>query len=296
MGKLLVICGPTATGKTKLALGLSESLHGELISADSRQVYKGMDIGTGKDRPKDITVWGLDIADPKEEFSVSEYQKFAREKILEIWKRGRLPILVGGTGFYISAVIDGIDTIAIPKDESLRKKLTTNNTDELFEILLHANSEKAKSLNDSDKRNPARLIRAIEVAKSKSDAKDTELSADILFIGLRSDKTKLDNLIKARVEQRLSLGFEQEVEDLLARGVRWEDQSMKSLGYRQWRDYKLGLMTKETAVSSWIREEQKYAKRQLTWFNRDPRIVWFDIFEGHWQENVEKLVLTWYHK
>ncbi len=284
--KLVVICGPTATGKTKLALHLSKLFNGELISADSRQVYKELDIGTGKDHPKDAKIWGIDLVDPKEDFSVSQYQKYAREKIQEVWKRNHLPILVGGTGFYIKAVIDGIDTISIPKDENLRKEFSGKTPEELYEILLLINPNKAIALNNSDKKNPARLTRSIEVAKSAlQESKDKPIQADILFIGLKLDKGILNKKIESRVKQRINMGFEKEIDNLLAKGVNRNHQAMNTLGYKQWPDYK-----------EWILQEQKYTKRQLTWFAKDKRINWFDLSENDWQGKLELLVKRWYDK
>ena len=182
MNELLIICGPTATGKTSAALKIAREINGELISADSRQVYKGMDIGTGKDIPKGakyvslaklggyydadgIRIWGYDLVYPEKEYSVADYSKTARQIIRDIWKRKRTAIIVGGTGFYINVVVDGIQTAGIPKNESLRKSLEKLSVDELFEKLALLDSIKAASLNTSDKKNPRRLIRAIEIAQ-----------------------------------------------------------------------------------------------------------------------------------
>lgn len=199
MKKLLVIVGPTATGKTNLALHLAKILDGELLSADSRQVYKELNIGTGKDIPPNskflventdlgkrgigfylidgVKIWGYDLVSPKEEFSVSHYLVFADSILKDIWNRGKLPILVGGTGLYVKAVVDGIETATIPKDESLREFLLKKSADELFELLAQIDSVKAASLNVSDRKNPHRLIRSIEVAKWKLDAKNRDLES-----------------------------------------------------------------------------------------------------------------------
>lgn len=170
MRKLLVICGPTSAGKTTLALALAKKLGGEIVSADSRQVYRGMNIGTGKDLPKNakmkkwlfakhgfyevagVRIWGYDLVDPRHDFSVAQYLKIAHGMIDEIAKRGNLPILVGGTGLYIKGVIDGIPTAEVPKNDLLREALGKRTTDELYETLANLDAMKAGSMNSSDRK------------------------------------------------------------------------------------------------------------------------------------------------
>lgn len=303
MQKLLVICGPTATSKTLLAVNLAEKLGGEIISADSRQVYKGMDIGTGKDLreiPKWAKIWGYDLAEPKEEYSVSKYIAFANKAIEDIWSRDKLPILVGGTGLYIKGVVDGIPTALVPKNKNLRKNLVEKGTDELFEILAQQDPIRAASLNTSDRKNPRRLIRAIEIAQRKLQTggkldKSFAFKGDsTLFVGLTAPKQYLLGKIDERVEARVEAGVEEEIRKLLERGVSWEDQAMTALGYRQWKEYFDKGKTKEKVISEWKNEERKYAKRQITWFKRDGRINWFNITRPSWDKKVEKLVKKWY--
>jgi len=317
--KLLVICGPTATGKTKLGIYLAKKLKGELISADSRQVFRGMDIGTGKElsasakfefrspelgghyKIAGINIWGYDLVSPKKDFNVSEYIKFTRVIIDNIWSRDKLPILTGGTGLYIKALTDGIETISIPRNEKLRKTYADKSRDELFEILASIDSIKAASLNSSDKRNPRRLIRAIEIAldNSKRNGNNSrglgkfKSKLNILFIGLFAPKVFLDEKIKERVKDRVKKGIKKEIEKLLKEKVSWKSQSMSSLGYKQWRDFFEGKANQEEVISLWEREERKYAKRQLTWFKKDNRINWFDISKRGWKKSVEKLVEKW---
>lgn len=316
MNKLLVICGPTAVGKTSLALWLARKFDAELISADSRQVYKKMDVGTGKDLPigsklkaqnpklggyydiAEVRVWGYDLVDPRVEFSVAQYTKVATNIIKDIKKRNKLPILVGGTGLYIRAVVDGIDTIKIPRDDALRASLKRKSAEELFEQLAVVDPTKAASMNISDKKNPRRLVRAIEVAqyvlKSRLPPKKVSQSPfDSLFIGLTTKKDDLDKRIKKRVNKRLEKGFEKEVKHLLDSGVSWSDQSLQSLGYKQWKEFLEG-KDRGQMIELWKREEYQYAKRQLNWFKKDKRINWFDISRGKWQKNIEKLVKKWY--
>ncbi|MGB6839136.1 MAG: tRNA (adenosine(37)-N6)-dimethylallyltransferase MiaA [Microgenomates group bacterium] len=320
MEKLLVICGPTATGKTSLALRLAKEFNGELVSADSRQVYKGMDIGTGKDLPKGsrftvhdsriggfyeigkVKIWGYDLVSPKAKSSVVRYIRKAELIIDNIWKEKKLPILVGGTGLYIKAVVDGIPTVSVPKNENLRKSLEEKPVRELFENLAQIDPIKAASMNFSDRKNPRRLIRAIEVAqwqlkrrpKTKKKKGKVEKDRSTLFIGLRASRRFLKQSIKQRVKARLDGGIEEEIQRLLKEGVGWEHQSMDSLGHKQWRDYFEGKKQKSRVIKEWERQEYKYAKRQMTWFKRNKRVNWFDIKKRGWQKKVEKLVKEWY--
>jgi tRNA dimethylallyltransferase len=299
MEKLLVICGPTATGKTSLGISLAKKFNGEIISADSRQVYKNMDIGTGKDWGEGVAIWGYDLVSPKEEFSVSKYLKFAQKTISDIEHRGKLPILVGGTGLYVKGVIDGIPTVDVPKNKKLRKNLEDLGHEELYEHLSQIDSFKAGSMNSSDKKNPRRLIRAIEVAtwmidNSKKDLPQNKKIFDTLIIGLTAASEFLEKRINRRVEERINQGFENEIKKLIDSGVDWDDQSMMSLGYRQWRDYVEGAVDRDTAISEWKKEERKYARRQMVWWKKESRINWFDIGKPQYQEKVEKLVKKWY--
>ncbi|KKQ77028.1 MAG: tRNA dimethylallyltransferase [Parcubacteria group bacterium GW2011_GWA1_38_7] len=302
MKKLLVICGLTATGKTSLAFKLAKSFNGELVSADSRQLYKKMDVGTGKEWGE-VPIHGYDLAEPGENFSVSQYVAFTQKVIKKIYSRNKLPILVGGTGLYIKAVVDGISTVDIPKNEDLRKTLTEKNILELFEQLATLDSAKAASLNSSDKQNPRRLVRAIEVAIWKMENGSKHLSVvyekqryDTLFIGLKADSNLLDKRIGDRVEMRMNNGFIDEVEDLLKSGVSWKNQSMKSIGYRESEKFLKSGLGYEDFIVEWIKSEKQYVKRQYTWFRKDTRINWFDISEQDYYKNVEILVKKWLNR
>ncbi len=320
MNKLLVICGPTSTGKTSLAIKLAKELNGEIISADSRQVYKGMDIGTGKDLPRNseliinnlklggyykiqgTKIWGYDLIDPKKEFSVAQYLKIAHHVIDDISGREKLPILVGGTGLYIKGVIDGIGTADIPKNNKVRKNLEGKSADELYENLSQLDSLKAGSMNSSDRKNPRRLIRAIEVAQYQLTKKAISPvhhtignKFDVLYIGLTAPQVFLEERIDKRVKDRVEKGIKKEVEKLLKSGVGWDKQAMMAMGYGLWRDYFEGDVPEEIVIDEWARDEKKYAKRQITWFKKDERIKWFDVTNSEYPNNVEILVKTWYN-
>lgn len=281
--KLLVICGPTATGKTALAIKLAKRFHGIPISADSRQVYKYMDIGTGKEGH----MLGYDLVNPDEEFSVSQYLNFAREKIKEIHSDKRLPILVGGSGLYIKAVVDGIETAEIMPNKILRENLKNRSIEDLFNILKNGDPQRAARMNESDRRNPRRLIRAIEISTQNPHMHFSKAhipSMDVLFIGLTAPSQSLEKFINKRVNKRVKSGFDKEI-DFLKENNFWEHIPQTTLGYKNWPD-----------IDKWKKEELKYAKRQLTWFKKDKRIYWFDVTKPDFERKVEILVQKWYNK
>lgn len=328
--RILVICGPTATGKTSLGVHLAKKFsakggNGEIVSADSRQVYRGMDLATGKDLPRDaklkikseklkvkvdtnilrpyrfddIPVFLLDVVYPHEAFSVAEYHKFAHEVIENVWTRGKLPILVGGTGLYIKAIIDGIDTIGVPPNPNLRTAYQNKATEELFDILFHLAPEVANGLNASERKNKVRLIRKIEIAQVGLEkfVERIWLGLDSLIIGLTAPRDILKRRIEERIDSWLeSSGAQQEIRQLLASGIKWDAQSMSAIGYRQWRKYFEGGYQLQEVVREWKKDEWRYSKRQLTWFKKDKRIVWFDITKDGWQEDVEEKVRKWYNE
>ncbi len=305
MNKILVIVGPTATGKTSLGIYLSKKYGGEIVSADSRQVYKYMDIGTGKEWDDTIKIWGYDLIDPKEKYSVSDYFKSMKLVISHIWSRNKLPIIVGGTGLYVKSLIDGIATVDIPKNENLRISLESLKKQELFEKLAVLDSSKAALLNSSDKKNPRRLIRAIEVATWMIENETSKVEVEkrknvldknvsVLQIGLFAENSEMQNRIGKRVEKRIEEGFIDEVEDLLKMGVSWKHQSMNSIGYKDSEKFFKKGETYEDFVNNWVGNEMKYIKRQLTWFKKDKRIEWFNISDLGYPKNVEKKVNKWY--
>lgn len=292
MKKLLIICGPTATGKTKLSSLLAKKFDGELVSADSRHVHKGLDILTGKDLPTDDTrLWLCDVIEFSEPFSVAQYQRLAREAIADIQARGELPILVGGTGFYIRAIVKRIDTLSVPQNLSLRNKLYKASVSELQKILSRLDSKKWKQMNSSDRQNPRRLVRAIEVAtwdKSHKRANDQRIpSYDTLWIGL----TGSPKLLKENVEKRVRARFDRGVVDEVKRyGI----VGTTALGFSTVHRYIAREIHKEEAIRLWTAQEYAYARRQLTWFRKDKEIHWFDIADQQVEQRIIDMVKSWY--
>jgi len=322
--KLLIIAGPTATGKTSLGLRLAKKFDGEIVSADSRQVYQGMDIATGKDLPfgakfvipafakalnknkfrigyylfEDIPVWLLDVAKPDQEFTVADFYGLAWKVFGNIWQRGKLPILVGGTGFYIKAVLEGLGTFGVSPDWLLRKELQDFSVAELQNLLKKADPKRFFQMNFSDKNNPRRLIRAVEVGLSKQRKEDKFIpigqKTDSLMICLTTTTNELYRRIDARIEEQVERGAKKEAESLVKKGYSWDLPAMSAMGYREWRDFFGGEKNQEETVQRWKFDEHGYARRQLTWFKKMPAIKWFDIVKDGWQEKVEKLVEDWY--
>ncbi|MBI3343248.1 tRNA (adenosine(37)-N6)-dimethylallyltransferase MiaA [Candidatus Gottesmanbacteria bacterium] len=283
MNKLLIICGPTATGKTNLALALAKKLDGELVNADSRQIYKGLDALTGKDRSDEVPIWLYDVVGVQQEFSVAHFITLARHAIDDIGTRGKLPIVVGGTGFYLRALTTSIDTIAVPPNRELRDRLGTLSIKTLGQRLQRADSRRWRMLNASDRKNPRRLIRAIEVATSAKYVPQARPSYDTLWIGLASSVHVLKERIAVRIAERF---------DKAASEVR--DGLPPILGVSPLLSFTRGESTKEETLRKWVQAEFQYSKRQLTWFRKDKDIHWFDRENPNYRREVEAIVRGWY--
>jgi len=320
MNKFLVICGPTATGKTSLGIKLAQKFDGEIVNADSRQVYRGMDVGTGKEIQSSkfkvqtlergkynigyylisgVRVWLLDVVEPSYRFSVADYVNCAVPAIEGIWKRGKLPILVGGTGFYIKALIDGIDTMGVEPDWELREKFKNTGTKKLQEFLKRIDAERFNGMNQSDRNNPRRLVRAIEIAKNPlPNSKILKLTAkDILMIGLKASYKKLYERIDKRVEKRLEEGLIKEIKSLIGKGYNFDNSVLgETIAYKEWEGCLENGQLKGEIVQKWKYNEHHYARRQMTWFRKEERINWFDITSDSFLQNIEKLVRKWYIK
>lgn len=276
--KIIVILGQTSTGKSDFAVRIAQKIKGEIISADSRQVYKGMNLGTGKitkREMKGIPHHLLDIISPKKVFSVSDYKKLAENKIKEILARGRVPILCGGTGFYIDAIVHGMEFPTVKPNEVLRKKLSKLSQEELLKYLVKLDKDRAKSI---DINNRVRLIRAIEIAKAlgKVPKIKSEDRYNVLKIGLALPDKILRERIMARLLSRIKKGMISEVKDLHSKGVYWKRMEMLGLEYRYCTMYLQGKISKNEMIEKLNTEIWHYAKRQNTWFKRDKNTIWID--------------------
>ena len=289
--KIVVILGPTASGKSGLAVKLAKKFNGEVISADSRQVYRGLDIGTGKITRREmqgVRHHLLDVADPRKQYSVVRYIKQAREAIADIMRRGKLPIVCGGTGFYTSALL-GDETIPdVPPNKALRKKLQTKTASELYALLKKLNPKRARIMNKSDRANHRRLIRAIEIAKDYRHKNTHTLNlcgrtslvygCNILKIGILLPKKELRRRITIRLFARIRVGMVAEAKRLHAPpaggGLSWKRMEELGLEYRYLALFLQKRITREEMLQRLDTEIWHYARRQMTWFKRDKEIVW----------------------
>jgi len=267
MNKILVILGQTATGKSALAVKIAKKIDGEIISADSRQVYKNLDIGTGKITKKEmrgIPHHLLDVANPKCKFTVAQYTELAEKKIQEIIKRGKVPIICGGTGFYIDAITKGVIFPEVPPNLKLRKSLEKKSVLELFKMLKKLDARRAKNI---DQKNKVRLIRAIEIVKALGKVpKLAEALPPYKFvkIGLYLPPDKLKKKVEKRVKKMFKDGLLKEIKKLKKTGI--SNKRLQEFGFEY----------SNPTYESVVKETLKYAKRQMTWFKRDKEIKWFD--------------------
>ena len=294
---ILCIVGPTATGKTALALQISKVIPSVIISADSRQVYLGMDIGTGKDRPDDGTrIELIDQARPNEEWSVAHFLEKTIPLVHTAWNHHLLPIIVGGTGMYIQALGGEYETTSIPQNPQLRAQLNTMTTSQLQGLIQDVDEKKWEQMNASDRGNPRRLVRAIEIAQADVSVKKPKPlpQADFLWIGLHAPLQTLEKRIQERVLARIKQGMEREVRLLIQQYLEWIGFAWSATGYKETRQYIEGKLSKKEWVDLWSLHEYQYAKRQYTWFNKRKHIEWFDIVSIDIGKNVEKRVQSWY--
>ena len=290
--KIIVILGPTASGKTDLSLKLAKKFNGEIISADSRQVYKEMDIGTGKitkKEMKDIPHYLLDVASPKRKFSVAQYQKLALKAINEISKKRKIPFLVGGSPFYIYSVVQGWIFPKLRPDWELRKKLDKKSCQELFDILKKKDPRRAKKI---EKKNKRRLIRAIEIIEKlgKVPLLRKNIQFEYLLIGIKKPKEELENLIRKRLLKRFKQGMINEIKRLRKNNVSWKRLENFGLEYRWIARYLQNKINYQEMVEKLQKDSEHFAKRQMTWFKKDKRIKWIPLTQDSykWSEKLIK--------
>lgn len=285
--RVIVIVGPTASGKTDIAIKLAQQENGEIVSADSRQIYKYMDIGTAKPTPEQLQLvihHCINIKEPDEFFNAGKYGKLARSIIDNILERNTLPVVVGGSGLYIRAIIDGIFEGAFT-DISVRKKLKGKLTEKgnqwLYSQLQNVDPLSAEKIHPNDSK---RIIRALEVYElsgepisSLQNRSTKKADFTSLLIGLYWPRKLLYERIENRVDDMIKAGFVSEVEHLLKMGYRPEHNSLDSLGYREIISYLEGKLDYSEMIEEVKKNTRRFAKKQLTWFRKDTRIQWFDM-------------------
>lgn len=298
--KLIVILGPTASGKSGLAVELAKKFNGEIVSADSRQIYKEMDIGTGKITKREmegVPHYLIDIIKPSQEFTLAQYKKRALEVIKKIQKKGKVPFLVGGTGLYIKAIVDNLNIPQVAPNKKLRKELEAKTNQQLLAQLKKLDPDSAKTIDVYNKR---RLVRALEVClatKKPFSQLQTKgkLLFDVLQIGLFLSKERLDRKIEQRVTQMMKRGLFMEVKKLVEKYPK-DYPALSGLGYQEIRRCLKGEMTLTQAIGEIKKNTRQYARRQMTWFKKDPaskqarygtskRINWIEN-----QKEAEKLI------
>jgi tRNA dimethylallyltransferase len=276
--RVLVIVGPTSSGKSALSVALARKFAGEIVSADSRQVYKGLDIGAGKVTPREmvgVPHHMLDVASPKQTFTAYDFVAQAARAISDVSGRGKLPIIAGGTGFYIDALVGRIVLPNVPMNQKLRKRLEKLTAEQLFALLQGRDLGRAKKI---DRHNRRRLVRALEIAYALGHIpKNTDFASryDLLWIGITCTKEELRRLIWSRLRARMKAGMQREAVTLHKKGLSYK--KMDSLGL----DYKFLALLLQKKISrkefdeGLVRESVRYAKRQLTYWNRNKEIQWF---------------------
>lgn len=297
MENLIIITGPTGIGKTELSLELAKKYKGEIISCDSMQIYKKLNIGTAKIDIKETSIphHMIDIVEPSDNFTVADFKNSAKKIITDINHRDRLPFLVGGTGLYINSLVYNLDFTETKPDYEYRNELREILEKEGSEFLYKKLKEKDKSMAEKiHKNNSQRIIRALEILKSGNkkgeNFREENKDYNLIYLGLNMDRAKLYEKINQRVDKMVNLGLVDEVKNLLDEGLDRNSQSLKAIGYKEVISYLDGDIDFDEMVDLIKKNSRHYAKRQLTWFRRDDRIKWFDRESDRLLSDVESYI------
>lgn len=297
---VLCIVGPTAVGKTKMSIELAKQLNGEIISGDSMQIYRGMDIGTAKatmDERQGIPHHLIDEKNPDEPYSVAAFQQTVRAKIEEIKSRGKLPIIVGGTGLYIKSVLYDYEFAGESESKEIDEaKYGHLSNEELHAKLAAVDEAGAKDIHPNNRK---RVIRALEIYETSGvkksemiEKQEHKMIYDACLIGLTDDRTVLYDRINKRVDVMYETGLVEEVKALFDQGIPAESQSIRAIGYKELYDYFKGFISLEESKELIKRNSRRYAKRQYTWFNNQMDVTWFKVDVQHFDKTVKE-VLTY---
>ncbi|MDO4394196.1 MAG: tRNA (adenosine(37)-N6)-dimethylallyltransferase MiaA [Bacillota bacterium] len=305
--KVITIAGPTAVGKTKFAIEIARRFNGEIISCDSMQLYKFMNIGSAKPTREELSLVThhlVDIIDPRVSFSVAEYQRLAKNSINEVFSKGKTPVISGGTGLYLNSLIYDMDFSSNPGNLEYRKSLEdiarTHGSQAVHEILKKEDPQAAEIIHPN---NTKRIIRALERLKDGEGnvrpfsgvLKETD-DYEMILIGLTRDRQELYDRINKRVDILVNQGLVDEVRELMSMGLTSDDISMKGIGYKEIIDYIDGKCDLETAIDTVKKNTRHYAKKQLTWYRRYDKINWLDISEYRNDEEAIEELVSWLEK
>lgn len=297
MKKVIVVIGPTSVGKTKMGVALAKKLNGEVISGDSMQVYRQMDIGTAKvtiEEMEGVTHHCIDILDPKDQYSVHDFQQTVRKQITEITNRGHVPIIVGGTGLYIKAALYDYTFSEMENNhDEINKKYRDYTNEQLYDHLKQIDEESAKILHFNNRR---RVLRAIEIYEQTGQKKSEMINEqehiclyDAYFVGLTLPRELLYERINLRVDLMMKNGLQGEMESLIKQGLTRENQSMKAIGYKEWFDYFEGKCDLNEVSENIKKHSRQYAKRQYTWFKNQFDVHWYDICLENFSKTIEEV-------
>lgn len=297
MEKVIVVIGPTSVGKTKMGVALAKKLNGEVISGDSMQVYRQMDIGTAKvtiEEMEGVTHHCIDILDPKDQYSVHDFQQTVRKQITEITNRGHVPIIVGGTGLYIKAALYDYTFSEMENNhDEINKKYKDYTNEQLYAHLKQIDEESAKILHFNNRR---RVLRTIEIYEQTGQKKSEMINEqehiclyDAYFVGLTLPRELLYERINLRVDLMMKNGLQGEMESLIKQGLTRENQSMKAIGYKEWFDYFEGKCDLNEVSENIKKHSRQYAKRQYTWFKNQFDVHWYDVCLENFSKTIEEV-------
>lgn len=301
---IIALAGPTAVGKTKFAIRLARALDGEIISCDSMQLYKFMDIGSAKPTAEEMSMAKhhlVDLIDPREEFSVAQYQKLAKDAIKDVFGRGKTPIISGGTGLYLNSLLYDMDFSSVPDDHAYRNELMElaeeKGRETLHKMLVELDPKAADAIHPN---NTVKIVRALERLKEGegqikqfSDINEETKDYNVILIGLTRDRAELYDRINKRVEMLIEEGLVSEVKGLMDMGLTQENISMKGIGYKEIMDHLDGKYSLDETIDIVKKNTRHYAKKQLTWFRRYDKMNWYNISEHENDEDALEEIIKW---
>lgn len=307
MNKIIALAGPTAVGKTKFAIKLADEFDGEIVSCDSMQLYKYMDIGSAKPTPEEMEQARhhlVDMIDPREEFSVAEYQRLAKQAISDIFSRGKLPVISGGTGLYLNSLLYDMDFSAAPQDQAYRQELAEiaekQGNDVLHSMLAEQDPQAAAAIHPNNRKKVIRALERLREGEGRvrpfSGIKNETKDYDVLLIGLTRERAELYDRINRRVDILVEQGLFDEVEKLRDMGLTAENISMKGIGYKEILDCFSGKYSRDETIDTIKKNTRHYAKKQLTWFRRYDKMNWYNISEFDNDDNAAGVIAAWVRK